>query len=330
MKINVICFTEKGLILSQRIKEKMEQDYEICLFAKYEKFMQGDSTALLVEEKLSEWTKKRFLEQIPLLFIGATGIAVRAIADSVKDKLLDIPVLVADELGTFVIPILSGHMGGANSLAVQIAEYIDAVPVITTATDLEGTFSVDVFAREHQLAVMNREGIAKVSAKALEGKPVRLSIENYPATDVDVVVGGLNNYCGNSVLQLCPRPFAVGIGCRKGIGIEQLHDFIIEQLSKNEIDVRLIGAIGSIDLKAEEEAILSFSRKYKLPFITFSSDLLRKARGSYEESEFVETKTGIGNVCERAAMLLTGNQGEIILHKTIKQGMTIAIAKVGD
>lgn len=95
---------------------------------------------------------------------------MRAIASSVNNKLKDSPVIVIDELGKFVIPILSGHMGGANELAVLLAELMNATPVITTATDINNKFAVDVFAKKCRLAIVNKDGIAKVSSKVLAGK----------------------------------------------------------------------------------------------------------------------------------------------------------------
>lgn len=96
---------------------------------------------------LSDWTRQQFAEKNAIVVIGACGIAVRMIAPFVSDKLSDSPVVVADEAGTFVIPLLSGHMGGANELAEQIAGQIGGIPVITTATDVNHTFSVDLFAK---------------------------------------------------------------------------------------------------------------------------------------------------------------------------------------
>ena len=119
---------------------------------------------------LSDWTRQQFAEKNAIVVIGACGIAVRMIAPFVSDKLSDSPVVVADEAGTFVIPLLSGHMGGANELAEQIAGQIGGIPVITTATDVNHTFSVDLFAKKCGLSIYNREGIAKVSAKILDGK----------------------------------------------------------------------------------------------------------------------------------------------------------------
>ena len=116
-------------------------------------------------------------EKNAILFIGACGIAVRAIAPFLTDKLNDVPVLVMDEQGCFVIPVLSGHVGGANELAVSLAERMGSTPVITTATDLNHCFAVDLFARRNALHIVNKDGIAKVSSRILAGEEVTMAVE---------------------------------------------------------------------------------------------------------------------------------------------------------
>lgn len=108
-------------------------------------------------------------EKKALIFIGACGIAVRAIASSVNNKLKDSPVIVIDELGKFVIPILSGHVGGANELTVLLAAMMNATPVITTATDINNKFAVDVFAKKCRLAIVNKDGIAEYHQRYWRG-----------------------------------------------------------------------------------------------------------------------------------------------------------------
>ena len=134
MNISIITFTENGTKLAEKIRQafagtKTEEAKKLGL-------------------SLSDWTRQQFAEKNAIVVIGACGIAVRMIAPFVSDKLSDSPVVVADEAGTFVIPLLSGHMGGANELAEQIARQIGGIPVITTATDVNHTFSVDLFAKK--------------------------------------------------------------------------------------------------------------------------------------------------------------------------------------
>lgn len=375
VRINIISFTNEGINLSKHIYTCVTDIYDVRLFTKYsghEKEIasadnQGekktdsmmDSVVIeTVEESISDWTLDMQNQKEPIIFIGAMGIAVRSIADGIKDKLTDAPVIVIDEKGRFVIPVVAGHVGGANELANVLAQEIGAIPVITTATDIEGAFSVDVWARENNLAIMNREGIVKVSTKALEGKPVRICIENYPSEDesdcvtngsdisdyddtkknrsidekrtvlenkIDVIVTTDIKVSNTGSLILCPKRYALGIGCRRGTDSTKLSMFVREILSENDIDTRLIGAIGSIDIKKDEQAIIDLSQELSLPFITFTAELLQRASGNFEESSFVKEKTGVGNVCERAAMLLCNNRGKVVISKTAQDGMTLAL-----
>lgn len=108
------------------------------------------------------------------IFIGACGIAVRAVAPHLKGKTEDPAVLVLDQRGQNVISLLSGHVGGANFLARHVAAMLDARPVITTATDVEDLPALDVIARERGLVPANPGAVKAVSAALLAGEPVLL------------------------------------------------------------------------------------------------------------------------------------------------------------
>ncbi len=138
------------------------------------------------KDDTASWVPEAFRMHQPILFIAASGIAVRAIASSVRDKLTDSPVLVMDEKGKHVVPLLSGHLGGANELAREIARRIGADPVLTTATDVNGLFSVDDFARRNGLRIQNREAIRKVSAKLLRGESITLRCDVPASWDGEV------------------------------------------------------------------------------------------------------------------------------------------------
>ena len=101
---------------------------------------------------------------------------MRAIASSVNNKLKDSPVIVIDELGEVCYSDSFRHVGGANELAVLLAALMNATPVITTATDINNKFAVDVFAKKCRLAIVNKDGIAGVSSKVLAGEVVTMSV----------------------------------------------------------------------------------------------------------------------------------------------------------
>lgn len=175
MKLAIISFTENGIKLSKTVAKRLSRR-KVTLYTKCSRYTAEDLKVQRVKESLQVWTAQRMAEGDALLFIGACGVAVRAIAPNLTDKLHDVPVLVMDEEGQYVIPILSGHVGGANEMARELADLIDARPVITTATDVQKKFAVDLFAKRNHLEIMNKDGIAKVSAKALAGEQLTIAI----------------------------------------------------------------------------------------------------------------------------------------------------------
>ena len=178
--LSIISFTEKGAHLSLKLLDMLNEAGENAgLFTKCSKYRDGSINKRLryVYSSTDEWAKVQMSAKNELLFIGACGIAVRAIAPWVTNKLYDSPVLVMDEMGTYVIPILSGHVGGANEIAVKIAEMTGSIPVITTATDINGRFAVDIFAKKNYLYIENKDGIAKVSSKVLRGEKISIAVE---------------------------------------------------------------------------------------------------------------------------------------------------------
>ena len=280
-------------------------------------------------ESLNDWVEKAFETRTALLFVGACGIAVRAVAPFINSKLEDPAVVCMDEKGQFIIPILSGHVGGANELACTIADKIGAVPVITTASDINGSFAIDSFARKHNLEIMNKEGIVKVTSSVLAGKPITVSVKDYPPkVSVNVVITNNPNeaYVDKADLILKRKEYTIGIGCKKNKSSKDIEEAIMSAIKDCNIEIGDIYAIGTIELKENEPGIQEISNKYRIPIISFTADLLEMAQGEFTDSEFVKETVGVGNVCERAAVLSGGLGARLILEKQTYDGITVAIA----
>ena len=170
MICNIICFTDKGEELANRIVNSFSLDGN-----NKDKYIVNRCK----DGELSELTRKAFVEGQAIIFIGAAGIAVRAIAPFINSKLSDPAVIVIDELGNNIIPILSGHMGGANELAISIRDNLCTAShvAITTATDVEGKFSIDLWAKKNGLCIYNKSGIKYVASKILKDEEVNIDIE---------------------------------------------------------------------------------------------------------------------------------------------------------
>ena len=217
---------------------------------------------------VKKWTQEHFASSDALLYIGACGIAVRAIAPYVKDKLSDPAVIVMDEMGRHVIPLLSGHVGGANELALDIAARTGA---------------------------SNPGAIKQVSGALLAGQRIGVAISErtikppFPVT-----------------LTLRPRTLALGAGCKKGLDESLFEERVREFLDKNGVSLLSVRALATIDLKQNEAAFLRFCEKYRLPLLTYSAEELKALPGVFAHSDFVERTVGVGNVCERAAAMAGG------------------------
>ena len=339
MRGAVIAFTRSGCGYARRIREGLAdkgwewEAYGKCACA-------GECGVVPVEDSLREWTKGQFARCDALVFVGATGIAVRSIAPFVESKLTDPAVLCMDEQARYVISLLSGHVGGANELTGQISVLLGAEPVITTATDLHRKFAVDVFARKQGLFLCEKDLAKEVSAAVLEGEtvglysdfeirgriPPELSAGKRDGLGICISVDdGCNPF--PRTLHLVPPIVTLGMGCRRGASVETIRRVAKEALDLNGISPMSVAVIASIDLKAEEPGLLALSREWGAEFLTYSAQMLKDVQydGIFKESEFVKQVTGVGNVCERAALLASG-QRRLLQGKLARDGVTVAIA----
>lgn len=345
MKLCLISFTRSGSQLNEELCKQLTSKGFLCEGFTQKRFF-DNSKLNLMTDSLHEWTNKAFSSADGIIFIGACGIAVRGIAPFIKDKYTDPAVLVIDEKGKYCIPLLSGHVGGANELAEMIAKITNGVPIISTATDINQCFAVDVFATKNNLEISDRKLSKHVSAELLEGKRILLtsdlniegdrprgivSEEKESSSDIRIHIS-YHSYIkdeseskrNKKVLHIVPRVLVLGIGCKKGTDEKALEEFLIDELDRLNIDLRFIYCIASIDIKKEEKALLKLARKHQWEFKTYKAEELKKTEGIFTESEFVRSVTGIGNICERAAVL-GSDHGTLIVGKISNQGMTLAI-----
>ena len=285
------------------------------------------------DRPLADWTAESFRSCEALIFVGAVGIAVRSIAPHIRSKASDPAVICVDENGHFVVPILSGHLGGANALAKQIAALTGGEAVITTATDLNGLFAVDLWAKAQDMAVLQPERIKTVSAKLLRGETITADCPRPIAgeapefvrlgRDADVIVSYRRLESG--ALQLVPRVLTLGVGCRRGTEAEALEAVFRQFCAERGIVPEAIECACSIDLKQNEAGLLAFCGSHGWPLRYYSAQELRSTAGDFTASAFVEATAGVDNVCERSAVLASG--GELIEKKYARNGVTFALAE---
>ena len=270
MKVSIIAFTDNGMEIAYELFNSLSQDD-----------LNDVNFTRCGKGALSTWTEEHFSHSDALVYIGAIGIAIRAIAPYIKAKTKDPAVVVVDELGQFSIPILSGHIGGANELAMEISDILGSIPVITTATDINNVFAIDTWAKGQGLHILNPECIKLVSSKLLKGESIHIKTdyeikgnvpnnvylndlddsddnENNINNDYDVIISHKieENEYEKDILLLIPQIITVGIGCRKDISFESIEESILNILKKEKYPIFAVNAIASIDKKKSERGIL--------------------------------------------------------------------------
>ena len=319
----ILSFTARGKALGERLAKQLAGKYQVEL--------------LQDRRKGKEYLEENFQRKDMFLFICAAGIAVRMIAPLIRTKDVDPAVIVMDEFGRFVIPILSGHLGGANAAASELADLAGAQLVLTTATDINDKFAVDVWSKYAGCQIIDVGGIKDISAAVLRGEkigfesgfpfegevPAELTLDSAQMGICVSLSDTLKPFA--KTFNVVPKIVTLGVGCRKNVSAVQFEKFVLNLLEENNISLCAIEKVASIDLKRYEKCILSFCDKYSISFVTYTAEELKRVPGMFLSSDFVKSVTGVDNVCERSAVLGSGN-GQKILSKASGGGVTAALA----
>ncbi len=330
MKLAIFAYSRRGCALARRVLAALPEAEGACYTL--ERF--GEEGFRPIPQPSAPFYGELFQTMDALVFVGAAGIAVRSIAPHVRSKKTDPAVLCLDELGTWAIPLLSGHIGGANALARTLGEALGAQCVITTATDVNRRFSVDTWATEGGYALSSMAAAKAVSAAILEGDVPFLSalpVLTDPAPGlvpgesgrVGVYIGWEKKEPFETTLRLIPRALHLGLGCRRGTPEETIREAVEGTLAKAGIDPTAVKCAASIDLKKDEAGLLAFCEARGWPLAFYTAEELKALPGDFTPSAFVAKVTGVDNVCERAALM---GAEKLILHKTAVNGVTVALA----
>ncbi|MDP3297639.1 MAG: cobalamin biosynthesis protein [Thermodesulfovibrionia bacterium] len=312
--------TDKGLMLAKKLKELFPNSQMV-------KFK---------SEAVSEvWSECK-----NLIFIMAAGIVVRTIAPLIKGKRTDPAVVVLDEKGEYAISLLGGHLGGANKIAKEIADFLGGRAVITTASDVNNLPAIDLWARENNLVVENwdllpkigtlllNKGFLKVYADIGIKLTDKLQKTDNPET-ADILITNKNNLFAHTPIHLYLRPknLIIGIGCNSGTSADEIEDAVKSILAENNLSFLSVYSIATIDKKSSEPGLIAFTEKYGFKVKTFTSDELNNVKGVVK-SEAAFKATGAKAVAEPAALLASGAK-KLLVPKQRIGNVTIAIALKG-
>lgn len=298
-----------------------------------------------------------------LIFFLATGAVTRLLAPHLTDKTADPGVVVVDEAGRFVVPVLSGHKGGANTLARTVAGYLGAIPVITTASDVLGGLSLDMLEatfgwvaepaerlKAAAMALVNGEPVAIVQEVGTKGSwlealdlPAHVTVVHrvtqlpaqpfrYVLWITDRLVTDLHGFKAEQILWYRPQSLVLGVGCERGIAVEALAEGLERFLQQAHRAQASIAALASLDRKADEAAILALARRHGWQTSFYPAEELAQVPGIARPSRVVEQCVGTPGVAEPAA-LRAAQAEHLLVEKQVvtstlsPQRMTFALAR---
>lgn len=318
------------------------------------------------KENFKENLRAGFGRYDSLVCIMATGIVVRILAPLIVHKTSDPAVVVLDQKGKYAISLLSGHLGGANDLAREMAVISDGEAVITTATDVAGELSFDTFAKKHDMAIENIGQLKHISGALLSGKKVNVftdknAAELYPElakeqkrgmiailplseffktyaieSNIPAVVIDERLFVSNStvpqaapVLYLRPRTICAGIGCKRNMEQKPIEEALLQTLKEEGIHPLSLKCIATIPLKSDEPGIIGTAANLNVPLQIIPTEEIENLdirQLGIQTSEFVASQTGVLSV-STACSYLASSKGTILRDKAKYKGITIALSK---
>ena len=318
------------------------------------------------KENFKENLRTGFGRYDSLICIMATGIVVRILAPLIVHKTSDPAVVVLDQKGKYAISLLSGHLGGANDLAREMAAISGGEAVITTATDVAGELSFDTFAKKHDMAIENIGQLKHISSALLSGKKVNVftdknAAELYPElakeqkrgmiailplseffktyaieSNIPAVVIDERLFVSNStvpqaapVLYLRPRTICAGIGCKRNMEQKPIEEALLQTLKEEGIHPLSLKCIATIPLKSDEPGIIGTAANLNVPLQIIPTEEIENLdinQLGIQTSEFVASQTGVLSV-STACSYLASSKGTILRDQAEYKGITIALSK---
>jgi len=266
-----------------------------------------------------------------IIGIMAMGIIVRDITPYIKHKSIDPAVLCLSVDGRFIIPVLSGHLGGANDIAVRIGNKIGAIPVITTASDLLNKKAVDLIAKERGLTIASFKDAMEITSRMINNENIGIiyqnDVDSMDKTGLDGVVLISNRTEPRIKLpyaQLIPKNIVIGVGAKRDSDPETIKALVLRVLNSNNLNIKAVSKVASIDIKKDEVGIVELATYFKVPFITYSSERIKEVEDMFDSSEFVRKITGVGSVSMPSGYLAS-NRGDCLVKKVAESGITVSI-----
>ena len=346
-KTSVLAITKNGVKIGENLK-KLFPDWNVFAPLKL-------TTSAVGIEWYSEPTTEKIVELFKdsnaLICIFSLGAVIRLIAPYLKDKKTDPAVIVIDDKTNFVISVLSGHIGGANELTEEIAKKLGALPVITTAADVNKTIAVDLVGREFDWKIDDDSTVTRISAHMVNEEPIGVFQEAgerswYKKLPKNVVIYDNIEDLKRSNSKACliisdkiideqlaresvvyrPPSLVIGIGLHWDTSKDTIRKGIESCLEKFKLNSKSIARLVSIKKPEDVQGLVDLGEEMEIPVEYVNREDLAEISAP-NPSETVKAFEGTASVSEAAAIKVSG--GQLIVEKQkFPPNLTIAIARI--
>jgi len=321
----IVCLNKAGLETAQRLRNSLPSSTLLGLSGRID----GKDVDQVFDD-VCETLQNLFTENTPIVAIASSGIIIRALAKNLNNKRSEPPVISLSPDGAFVVPLLGGHVG-ANRLAKDIASITQGFAALTTAG--ESALGLALDEPPCGWTVQNPEQAKSVTSKMLAGEQLGLRVDSGNVDwlsgfglgqDVWVTHKDIATDLGSLILH--PPTLSLGVGCERDCDAAELKLLVEETLAKENLSIKSIACVSSIDVKSDETAVLALAEHLNVPARFFSADQLQdQATRLKNPSDVVKAEVGCAGVCEGAALASVGVAGSLLVEKQKSKRATCAV-----
>ena len=345
-KVSVLAITKNGINIGEKLKE-LFPNWDIFVPSK---LSNENKSITWYSEPTSDKIIELFKNSNALICLFSLGAVIRLIAPYLKDKKTDPAVIVIDDKTNFVISVLSGHIGGANELTQEISEKLNALPVITTAADVNKTIAVDLVGREFGWKIDDETTVTKISAHMVNAEPIGVFQQTgnkkwYKKLPKNVIIYNsleelkksnskahliisdtiIDNGLAQESVIYRPQSLVIGIGLHWDTTKDTIKDGIEYCLEKFNLSPKCIAKLVSIKKPEDVQGLIDLGKEMQIPVEYVNREELAEII-TPNPSSTVKAFEGTASVSEAAAIKVSN--GELIVEKQkFPPNLTIAIAR---
>ncbi|MGD8637474.1 MAG: cobalamin biosynthesis protein [Nitrosopumilaceae archaeon] len=347
-KVAILAITKNGIEIGRKLKEFFP-DWDVYAPSKFS----SNEEFHWYSEPTSKKIIELFQNNSALICLFSLGAVIRLIAPFLKNKKTDPAVLVIDDKANFVISVLSGHLGGANELSVNIAKKLNSQPVITTAADVNKTIAVDLLGRDLGWKIQDDSTVTKISAYMINEEKIGVfqdagktnwytelpsnvkiynnkeDLKNSNSKGYLIITDKIieDELLVNSVVYR-PPSLVIGIGLHWNTSQQTIKNGIMDCLQKFQLSSNSISKLASIKKPKDVQGLIELGKEMGIPVEFVDREELAEIPAP-NPSETVKSFEGTSSVSEAAAIRVS--KGKLIVEKQkFPPDLTVAIARIMD